>query len=88
MRDAASSAKLDSLSAPPRTKKRILAVVFDALHHSRRLQAQRTLRHYHDLVDQAHHSIVEAERLRSGEPPPCSSRANVDARVYRKAGRF
>jgi uncharacterized protein YjiS (DUF1127 family) len=36
-------------------KRSIYAIVLDALHHSRRLQAERTLRQYRDLIDQAEH---------------------------------
>ncbi len=51
------------------TWKRIFAVIIEALHHSRRLQAERFLRQHRDLLDTARRSIVrelnsrqEAER--------------------------
>ena len=67
---APSFKKVVSVSTPPRSNKSIFAIILDALHRSRRLQAQRAIRHYRDLVDQAQHSIVEEKKLRSAEPQP------------------
>jgi hypothetical protein len=35
------------------TRKSLFALIVDALHHSRRLQAKRTLRQYRHLIDRA-----------------------------------
>jgi hypothetical protein len=56
-----------SVSSPRRSKKSIFAIILYALHHSRRLQAERTLRRYRDLIDRAEHSIAAELKLRSGE---------------------
>jgi len=42
-----------------RSRKSIFAIILDALHHSRRLQAERTLRQYRHLIDRAGHGIGE-----------------------------
>ena len=55
------------VSSARRNKKSIFAIILDALHHSRRLQAQRTLRRYRDLIDRAEHRIAAELKLRSGE---------------------
>lgn len=49
-----------------RTTKTILVTIVDALHHSRRLQAERVLLRYRDLIDQAKHSIVSELNASSG----------------------
>jgi hypothetical protein len=48
-------------------QKEYLRFILYALHHSRRLQAERTLQRYRDLIDQAEHSIAAELKLRSGE---------------------
>ena len=62
MRYAPSIATKISLNELPpsllRTIKSILVTIVDALHHSRRLQAERILFQYRDLLDQGQHSIV------------------------------
>jgi hypothetical protein len=56
-----------SVSSPRQNKKSIFGVILGALHHSRRLQAERTLRRYRDLIEQAEQSITAELKLRSGE---------------------
>ena len=64
---APSFKKVVPVSTPPRSKS-IFAIILDALHRSRRLQAQRAIRHYRDLINQARHSSVEEKKLRSAGP--------------------
>lgn len=58
-----------SVSSPRRNKRSVFGLILDALHHSRRLQAERTLRQYRDLIDQAEHSMAAELKLRSGGHP-------------------
>ena len=58
------------VSIPPvnnscQNKKGVFGLILEALHHSRRLQAERTLRQYRDLMDRAEHSIAAELKLRS-----------------------
>jgi hypothetical protein len=48
------------------SKKSIFAVILEALHHSRRLQAERTLRQYRHLIDKAECNILRELNKRSG----------------------
>jgi acetyl-CoA acetyltransferase len=48
------------------SKKGIFATIFEALHHSRRLQAERTLRQYRHLIDRAERDILRELNKRSG----------------------
>lgn len=50
---------IHSVSSPRRSKQSIFAIVLDALHRSRRLQAERTVRQYRDIY-QAEHSVETA----------------------------
>ena len=47
-------------------RKNIFGVILDALHHSRRLEAERTLRRYRHLVERAERSIAAELKSRSG----------------------
>ena len=49
-----------------KTEKSIFAVIFEALHHSRHLQAERTLRQYRHLIDKAERDILREPNKRSG----------------------
>lgn len=53
-------------SNPRQSLKTILAIILDTLRHSRRLQAERTLREYRHLIHQAKHS---EPKLPFGEYP-------------------
>ena len=72
-----------SVPTRPRDKKSIFAIILDALHHSRRLQAQRTLRQYHDLIDQAQRGL-ESESCFSGESQHVEKRQTAPLRVNRE----
>ena len=50
------------------SKKGIFAAIFEALHHSRRLQAARTLRQYRHLIDRAERDILRELNKRSMFP--------------------
>ncbi len=50
-----------------RDKTRIFAIILEALHHSRRLQAERTLRQYRDLIDQGRPKIFRELNGRFGQ---------------------
>ena len=48
--------------------RQIFAAIFEALHHSRRLQAARTLRQYRHLIDRAERDILREPNKRSMFP--------------------
>lgn len=47
-------------------KKSIFRIIFDALHHSRRLQAERTLHQYRHLIHKAESNTLRELNNRSG----------------------
>ena len=49
------------------SRKGLLALILDVLHHSRRLQAQRTLRQYRHLIDEAVADKLQAIEADCGE---------------------
>ena len=50
----------------PKKRKSIFRIIFEALHHSRRLQAERTLHQYRHLIDKAERNILCELNKRSG----------------------
>ena len=50
-----------------RTRKSLIAHIVDALHHSRRLQAKRTLHRYRHLLDDTAKGTVGYSHISSGD---------------------
>jgi hypothetical protein len=53
------------MSHPPRAKRGIFALLVEALYHSRRVRAERTLRRYRDVVGRAQLGILRELNVRS-----------------------
>ena len=50
----------------PKPRKSIFRIIFEALHHSRRLQAERTLHQHRHLIHKAENNILGELNKRSG----------------------
>jgi hypothetical protein len=58
---------LESARERPKPRKSIFRIIFEALHHSRRLQAERTLHQYRHLIHKAENNILRELNKRSGD---------------------
>ena len=68
MGDASAETSFQNSSLDRRSARRgFFAVLLEALHHSRRLQAKRAIRQYRHLIDRTGYRILCGSNARSGE---------------------
>ena len=61
----------------PKKRRSIFRIIFEALHHSRRLKADRTLYRYRHLIQKAESSILRELNKRSEAKGPIDGREMV-----------